>query len=70
MGKILNLLAETMKILNEVEQTWKNDIKKTLHKHSKFDWLVSPKCRIYAAMNRVSIGLDNGLVLNKRQAII
>ena len=60
-----------MKIWNEVEQTWKNDdIKKTLHKHSKFDWLISPKCPIYAAMNRVSIGLDKSLVPNRRQAII
>ena len=32
--------------------------------------LISPLCRIYAAVNRVSIGSDNGLSPIRRQAII
>ena len=32
--------------------------------------LISPLCRIYASVNRVSIGSDNGLSPIRRQAII
>ena len=32
--------------------------------------LISRECRIYASMNRVSIGSDNGLSPIRRQAII
>ena len=32
--------------------------------------LISPKCRIYASVNRVNIGSDNGLSPIRRQAII
>ena len=34
------------------------------------DWSISPLCRIYVSMNRVSIGSDNGLSPIRRQAII
>ena len=33
-------------------------------------YLISPKCRIYALVNRVSIASDNGLSPIRRQAII
>ena len=33
-------------------------------------WLISPKCRIYASVNRFSIGSDNGLSPTRCQAII
>ena len=33
-------------------------------------WLIFPLCRIYASVNRVNIGLDNGLSPLRRQAII
>ena len=32
--------------------------------------LISPKCRMYASLNRVDIGSDNGLSPIRRQAII
>ena len=32
--------------------------------------LISPYCRIYASMNPVNIGSDNGLSLIRRQVII
>ena len=32
--------------------------------------LIFPLCRIYASVNRVSIGSDNGLSAIRRQAII
>ena len=33
-------------------------------------WWIRPQCRIYASVNRVSIGSDNGLSPGRRQAII
>ena len=37
---------------------------------TKAIWLISPLCRIYALMNRVNIGSDNGLSPDRSQAII
>ena len=33
-------------------------------------WIISPYCRIYVSVNRVSIGSDNGLSPIRRQANI
>ena len=39
--------------------------------HAQLDLcLISPKYCVYASVNRVSIGSDNGLSHNRRQAII
>ena len=38
--------------------------------HRSHNDLISPKCRIYASMNGVSIGSDNGLLRGRRQAIV
>ena len=35
-----------------------------------WDYHISPYCRIYASMNKVSIGSDNGLLPIRREAII
>ena len=34
-----------------------------------FAYLISPWCRIYASVNRVHIGSDNGLSPVRRQAV-
>ena len=35
-----------------------------------FNYIISPKCHIYVLVNWVSIGSDNGLLPDRRQAII
>ena len=41
----------------------------TVHLYNNIQ-LISPQCRIYASVNRVSIGLDDGLLPIRPQAII